>query len=172
MALQPNDALVEGKFLSNILKKCLAGGVAMVLAVLAVYLYRSFGLAAGASAEDFETVYPRVYETMLVVAVVYTGFMSLVVICKPFDTFRVWVCVGTFAVATFFLTAVVGLLDKIGLGEVIGNINVFLTLDFQFLTFIATVILVNYFVIMLITKALNNLMSKKKGEQINGNQRT
>jgi cation-transporting ATPase E len=171
LALQPNDALVEGKFLSNILRKCLAGGVAMVLAVLSVYLYKTFGLAAGLDGGSFDSVYPRAYDTMLVVSVLYTGFMSLVVICKPFDSFRAWVCVGTFAFATFFLTGIVGLLNHIGLGEVVGNIEMFLNLDFQFLTFIATVILVNYFVIMLITKALNNLMSKKKGEQHNGNQR-
>ena len=171
LALQPNDSLVEGRFLGNVAKKCLPGGIALVIAVLSVYVYQRFNLASGIPAGlTFNEAYPEAYMTMLVVSVVYTGFMSLVVICRPFDRFRVGVCAMTFAIATLALTVVLSLLDLIGLGTLFGeNVTVFFNLDLQFLTYLSTIIFVNYFVILFVTKAIHTF-DDKKGENKNGNQ--
>ena len=162
--------------MSNVFKKCIPGGVALVIAVLAIYLYDRLGLAAGMSMAGLSM---GVYKTMLIFAVVYTGFMSLLVISQPFDKYRVVVSLITFVIATFCLTGVVELLklvSSLGNGmlqfELFGEgVVPFYQLDFQFITFLISIICINYFVISGMTKLVNSI-KPKKGDKTNGNQPT
>lgn len=175
LAFQPNKDLVEGHFMSNVFKKCIPGGVALVVAVLAVYLYDLLGAGAGLSPLQLSGSFAGQYKTMLIVAVVYTGFMALLVVCSPFDKYRGVVCLITFFIATLCLTGVVALINLIGIEQFqfFGKgVVVFFALDFQYLTFLLSIICINYFVISGMTKLVNSIKTKNKGDKSNGNQPT
>ncbi len=157
LALQPNDNLVEGNFLINMLKKCIPGGVALTIAALAMYLYKVLEWNTGIPVGDKET-------TITVIAVVFTGFEALCIICKPADRYRVWICVGTFAITLLLLTGITVLLGKMGLGDILG-IYPLTDLHFAHITCIISVLFLNYFVITLITQALDSLKTKPKGDK-------
>ncbi len=173
LAFQPNKDLVEGHFMGNVFKKCIPGGVALVIAVLSVYLYDLLGLANGLNAMQLSGSFTGIYKTMLIVAVVYTGFMALLVVCSPFDKYRAVVSLITFCIATLCLTGVVALINLIGIEQFqfFGKgVVVFFSLDFQFLTFLVSIICINYFVISGMTKLVNSIKTKNKGDKTNGNQ--
>jgi cation-transporting ATPase E len=175
LAFQPNKDLVEGHFMSNVFKKCIPGGVALVIAVLSVYLYDLLGAGAGLSPLQLSGSFAGQYKTMLIVAVVYTGFMALLVVCSPFDKYRGVVCLITFFIATLCLTGVVALINLIGIEQFqfFGKgVVVFFELDFQYLTFLLSIICINYFVISGMTKLVNSIKTKNKGDKSNGNQPT
>lgn len=164
LAFQPNKDLVEGHFMGNILKKCLPGGVALVIAVLAIYLYDLLGGAAGLAPLQLSTDFEGIYKTMLIGVVVYTGFMSLLVISQPFDRYRTMVALLTFFLCTLCLTGIVELINLIGVEELqfFGKgVIPFFYLDFQYLTLLISIICVNYFVILGMTK-LVSIKPKKK----------
>ena len=164
LAFQPNKDLVEGHFMGNILKKCLPGGVALVIAVLSIYLYDLLGGAAGLNPLQLSTDFEGIYKTMLIGVVVYTGFMSLLVISQPFDKYRTMVALLTFFLCTLCLTGVVELINLIGVEELqfFGKgVIPFFFLDFQYLTLLIAIICINYFVILGMTK-LVNIKPKKK----------
>ncbi len=173
LAFQPNKDLVEGHFMSNVFKKCIPGGVALVIAVLAVYLYDRLGGASGMSMGQLSESAPGVYKTMLIGAVVYTGFMALLVVCKPFDKYRGVVCLITFFIATLCLTGVVALINLIGIEQFkfFGKeVKMLFDLEFQYITFLMSIICINYFVISGMTKLVNSIKPKNKGDKSNGNQ--
>lgn len=164
LAFQPNKDLVEGHFMSNVLKKCLPGGVALVIAVLSIYLYDLLGGAAGLDPLQLSTEFEGIYKTMLIGVVVYTGFMSLLVISQPFDRYRTMVALLTFFLCTLCLTGIVELINIIGVEELqfFGKgVIPFFYLDFQYLTLLISIICVNYFVILGMTK-LVSIKPKKK----------
>ena len=164
LAFQPNKDLFEGHFMGNVLKKCLPGGVALVIAVLAIYLYDLLGGAAGLAPLQLSTDFEGIYKTMLIGVVVYTGFMSLLVISQPFDRYRTMVALLTFFLCTLCLTGIVELINLIGVEELqfFGKgVIPFFYLDFQYLTLLISIICVNYFVILGMTK-LVSIKPKKK----------
>ena len=173
-AFQPNKDLVEGHFMSNVFKKCIPGGVALVIAVLSVYLYDKLGLGTNLGSGTLSTDLSGIYKTMLIVVVVYTGFMSLIVVSQPVDKYRGVVCLLTFFIATMFLTGIVSLINLIDKKELMlfgEGVVSFFELDFQYITLLMSVICINYFVISGMTKLVNSI-KPKKGDKSNGNQPT
>ncbi len=94
LALQKNDKLIEGRFISGVLKRCLPSGILILLSVVSVILLRHFGFFA-----------EQEYLTMCVLALTYSGFVALVVLCLPFNKIRAacvaFSLVGTLALAIF-----------------------------------------------------------------------
>jgi cation-transporting ATPase E len=79
LALQTNKNLITGKFLTNVIGRCVPGGITLTLSTMAVFLYDRFGGHSGNQA---------IYSTMLVVGLTFTGFIILVKLCEPLNTFR------------------------------------------------------------------------------------
>ncbi|MBQ8907294.1 MAG: HAD-IC family P-type ATPase [Clostridia bacterium] len=94
LALQKNDKLIEGRFISGVLKRCLPSGILILLSVLSVILLRHFAFFTEAE-----------YLTMCVLALTYSGFVALVALCLPFSKIRAacvaFSLVGTLALAIF-----------------------------------------------------------------------
>ena len=81
LALEPNHSLVKGKFLSNVLRRALPGGLTDLCIVLVLELfYWAFALQT----EDLST--------MAAICLLFIGLLVLYQVCKPFDWKRrvVW----------------------------------------------------------------------------------
>lgn len=82
LALKPNKNLISGKFLVNILKSTLPGGIGMFLSVAAVYAFAKLTGIEGH--EDMIT-------TTAMVAMSFVGVCALWMVCFPFDWYNVGV---------------------------------------------------------------------------------
>lgn len=76
LALQPNDDVIKGKFLSNLLAKSLPSALIFTLDAIACYV---FDLIVGTNGE---------YVTMMALTVTFAGLMVLFTLCKPYNLYR------------------------------------------------------------------------------------
>ena len=77
LALEPNESLIKGRFMYNVLSKAFPGGLTNVAAVLAVSIVSTlFGFST------------EVMNTMAGIAVGFVGILVLAQICMPFDRKR------------------------------------------------------------------------------------
>ena len=74
LALEPNHSLVKGKFLSNVFRAALPGGLTDLFVVLGVEI---FFLTFGFSEAELST--------MSAILLIVIGIMVLYEVCKPFD---------------------------------------------------------------------------------------
>ena len=74
LALEPNHALVKGKFLTNVFRAALPGGLTDLIIVLGL---EAFYLAFGFTTNELSTM-----STILLVVI---GLLVLYQVCKPFD---------------------------------------------------------------------------------------
>ena len=161
LALQPNKNIIRGRFLSNVLKRCVPGGITLVVAVMSVYFYDRIGGANGILLSE------QVYTTMLVGAVMFTGIMALVKICQPFNAYRVVLVILTFLLVAVVLTAFLDMFNKIGVITPFGDIVSVLKIGFPNITYLTSVILLNYFILSLLTFLLSKI---KIGEKTSDDQ--
>lgn len=98
LSLQPNDALVEGRFINTVLAKSLPSAVIMILGVLAIDI---FGLSAGSS------IMNDPYKTYAIVILTLTGMVNLFIICTPLNIYR--------SVLFFICLAIVGSITAVAL---------------------------------------------------------
>ena len=101
LALQKNDKLIEGRFITGVLKRCVPSGLLMLLSVLSVLLLKNVGFFGDITGSSE-------YLTMCVLAVTYSGFVALTVLCVPFNKIRV-ACVLFSFVGTVALVLLGGL---------------------------------------------------------------
>jgi len=101
LALEPNNAIVKGKFLSNILYRALPGGLTnlfLAVGVLMFYLAFPAGETTGVSVAEMSTI------CAIILGVV--GLLVLYQVCKPFNRIRKVMMVGlalAMAVCVLFL---------------------------------------------------------------------
>ncbi|MBE7087798.1 MAG: HAD family hydrolase [Clostridiales bacterium] len=99
LALQPNDALVEGKFIRSVLTKSLPSALLILINVIGVHI---FGLCFNSSLNN------EPYTTAGIFALTIAGAISLSLICKPFNLYRTIlfafssVCILTIVVIAIF----------------------------------------------------------------------
>ena len=81
LALEPNDSLVTGNFMHNVLRRALPGGLTVLLLILGLEL---FAFAFGFTTAELST--------LSTVAAAYVGLLVLFRVCSPFDRRRriVW----------------------------------------------------------------------------------
>ena len=96
LALQPNKELIKGKFISNILKKALPAGCAVIVPVLVVFTMYIFQVKG--------IIYTGIYspEAAIAMAVICFTLVAIVVllkICIPLDKYR-GIVFGLAALAT------------------------------------------------------------------------
>ncbi len=78
LALQPNNSLIEGRFISTVLKQCIPDGMMILFNVLAVMLLGNiFALSA-----------PEAL-TLEVLVLTVAGFINLVFLCFPLNRIRI-----------------------------------------------------------------------------------
>jgi cation-transporting ATPase E len=94
LALEPNEDLIRGRFIYNVMRKALPGGLTNVLAVLTVSIV--------CEAMDYPVA---VMNTMAGVAVGFVGVLVLAGVCSPFDKkrFSIWVSMTVLLAANILL---------------------------------------------------------------------
>ena len=78
LSLQPNDARVQGRFISYVIKKSLPGAILMVLSVIIIEIFK---ISLG-------TFSVEVYTTMQVFVIFCSGVINLYHACKPLNSYR------------------------------------------------------------------------------------
>lgn len=91
LIMEPNNNNVEGKFITNVVKKSLPGAIVILIISLI-----TFGLA---SALNFDAT---TLSTIIVIAATHTCMMVLFKTCKPFNTIRKFLCGGCYSLFLFF----------------------------------------------------------------------
>ncbi len=140
LALQKNENIIKGNFLSNVIGRCVPGGLSLVVATMSVYYYNTYmidssGVVAGTS---------PLYTTMLVVALTFSGLMMLIKISEPFDLIRALLVIAVFALS---LTGIL-IMPETTFGITKGVMNLQDTL------FVITAVLGTYFFASLLMKIL------------------
>lgn len=86
LALQPNKNIIKGKFLTNVISRCIPGGMTLCISVMAVFLYSYFTNGKVIVVRGMEGW--DAYICMSVLAMTFSGMMILLKICEPLDAFR------------------------------------------------------------------------------------
>lgn len=94
LALEPSEEMIRGRFIYNVMRKALPGGLTNVLAVLAVSVVCEAGGYSVA-----------VMNTMAGVAVGFVGLLVLAGVCSPFDKkrFAIWISMAALLAANILL---------------------------------------------------------------------
>ncbi len=101
LALEPNYSMVKGRFLGNVFRRALPGGIADLLIVLGLEV---FYWAFAFSTEELST--------MAAISLLFIGLLVLYQVCKPFNWMHrvVWgAMAGSSAVTVLFFGAGFGL---------------------------------------------------------------
>ncbi len=90
LALEPNEELIRGRFIYNVIRKALPGGLTNVLAVMSVSVV--------CEAMDYPVA---VMNTMAGIAVGFVGLLVLAGVCRPFDKkrFAIWLLMAVLMTA-------------------------------------------------------------------------
>ncbi|MDE6557735.1 MAG: HAD-IC family P-type ATPase [Clostridia bacterium] len=78
LSLQPNNARVEGKFITYVMSRSISGALIMILCVLSMHLVCTY---AGSEFSGFQT-------SMCMIALVSSGLVMLFRVCQPFNGYR------------------------------------------------------------------------------------
>ncbi len=143
LALQTNKQRIQGNFLSNVISRAIPGGCALVINVMLMYLYREFVVhtyGAGALGAD-------IFTSLLVLSLSWTGFMVLIKICEPFNAYRVFLVIITFALM---------LVTIILMGDTLGITAFDLTqpVHFASIFLLISLVLLTYFIVSMVMKLL------------------
>jgi cation-transporting ATPase E len=97
LAFQPNKNRIQGSFLTNLLKRTIPAGLTLVIIFLISYWFVDQSQVVGnflsnvlnLSDADFQMS----VRAVCVISLTFTGWMALVKLCQPLDTFRTVVVV-------------------------------------------------------------------------------
>jgi len=163
LAFQANDGRIKGKFLANVTGRAIPGGIAIVISVMAMYVYWNMMITRFGTCEygynvfgiypfgvDGYGVSPEAFLlAMQVMALSLTGIVVLIKVCEPFNVFRVFVLLMCL---TFML---VGLL---ALGVMVNVVGFDLSSAYMtmHLFFMLIMILVAYFIMSVVIRLLKS----------------
>ncbi len=94
LSLQPNNARVQGKFITHVMSRAIAGGVLLILCVMAMYLTNTI---KPAEFKDY-------YLAMCTIALTFSGLVMLFRVCQPFNAYRVVLFLSMLAIAIVFFS--------------------------------------------------------------------
>lgn len=94
LSLQPNNARVEGKFITHVMSRSISGAVVMILCVMSMYLTCTLG---GAEFDGFQTA-------MCMMALVFSGLVMLYRVCQPFNGYRLVLYISMVVLTILALT--------------------------------------------------------------------
>lgn len=130
LALQSNKNIIRGKFLANVSTRAVPGGLALVLGVMAAYIYSQF---LPATAEQTTT--------MMIYMLACIGLMVLLKLCEPYNPFRTVLMIGSVLITALFLY----IMPDIGL----------VPLNVTQIFFTMTWVLLSYFIVSVLMKVLS-----------------
>ncbi len=78
LSLQPNNARVEGKFITHVMSRSISGAIIMMLCVMSMYLTYVIDSAT----------FSNHYTAMCMMAMTFSGLVMLFRVCQPFNGYR------------------------------------------------------------------------------------
>lgn len=93
LSIQPNDARLEGRFISYVMKKSIPGALIMVLSVILVEILKT---ALGLFPDE-------IYTTMQVFLIYFSGSINLYHTCKPLNRFRSLLFFGALSIVSIIV---------------------------------------------------------------------
>ncbi len=94
LSLQPNNERVQGKFITHVICRALAGSVVMILCVMSMYVTNV------ANPEEFGNY----YLAMCVIALTFSGLVMLYRVCQPFNLYRIVLMLCIFSITVVFFS--------------------------------------------------------------------
>ena len=97
LALQPNERIIKGNFLGNVLKHCLPAALTFILSTASLYALQEFQ----------QTLIPSIEQLGTLVTISYTfgGLVAVYYVCKPFNTWKIAMYIGLWVIVLVsFLT--------------------------------------------------------------------
>ena len=91
LSFQPNDSIVQGKFIRNIITRSIPSALTMIISVLAVEIL--FSTVANSNPE-----LKNIYTTMGIFVLTYAGLINLFKTCYPLNKFRSFIFFTSFTV--------------------------------------------------------------------------
>lgn len=89
LSLQPNNARVQGKFITHVMSRAVAGGVLMILCVMSMHIADAIDHAEFG---DYLTA-------MSMIALTFSGLVMLYRVCQPFNAYRLVLFLSMLAIA-------------------------------------------------------------------------
>ncbi len=80
LSLQPNDARVEGDFITYVIKKSIPSAILLIFSVLVIEVCRM--------TINYYPAELGIYETMGILVLTFAGIINLFIACKPLNKFR------------------------------------------------------------------------------------
>lgn len=103
LALEPNNRVIEGSFLREVLRKCVPDALLIILSTASVVvMHHAFGMFP-----DVSGVYSAEYTSMLTLALTFAGFINLAFLCFPMTKVRL-ATVGCSLLGLIVCVAVLG----------------------------------------------------------------
>jgi cation-transporting ATPase E len=155
LALQPDSRRITGNFLSNVISRAIPGGIALVISVMAVYLYKTGLAQASWVIELGKTGYvmePTMFTSLSVMALSFTGLVVLAKICEPFNVFRVFIFISS----TVLMFIAITLLGDSGFGLIWPKYSDG-PAELMHIIFIFAIVLLSYFIITFSMKIMRTL---------------
>ena len=144
LAMQSNKNRIHGRFIANVISRCLPGGIALVLTVMSMFVFGRLVPEVMASVEGVNTIVTLTKAQitgMMVVGVTFTGWMALCKMCEPFDAYRIVVAICSLVLIVTALIVIPGVFGVEAL-------------PLTCILFILTVVFTSYFVITILMKIL------------------
>ena len=143
LALQTNKNIITGRFIFNIIQKSIPSGLALIINIMAVYIFAENMFAPGTpgSVGSYE------FTTMIVMALTFTGMIMLVKLAEPLDVFR-----GILVVACNLACFLILFIAPWFVGA-----TYIQDLDAVMILFIISTVLASYFMVAVIIKILSKV---------------
>ena len=94
LALKPNNERINGKFIYNLIKNALPGGLALIINVCAVYAFVFF---------TTKTLDTNTISSMATIILTMTGISQLLKLCRPFNALTATLFCSMFAICFFVI---------------------------------------------------------------------
>ena len=149
LSFQPNDSLVEGRFISYVIKKSVPSALLMILSVIIVEIFRiTVGCFPG-----------EIYDTMGIYALTFAGVINLFTTCYPLNKFR-----ATIFFSHVIIILVITILSLSGILNSLRSLSVMLPLStyWHHLLIVLSIVLLDIPLSWLLQKAFSKFELKRK----------
>lgn len=94
LALQPNESQIKGRFLINVLKRCLPASLTFIITTFSFYALNIYD-------GTFVSIDDGVLGTLVTLTYTFGGLFALFYACKPFNKWKVVMYLGIWAIILF-----------------------------------------------------------------------
>ncbi len=91
LALQPNRSIIKGKFMPNVLRRCLPASIVFIISTVSIYVVR-YSFMPEMTADELST--------LIAITYTYGGLFALFYACRPFNVWKTAMYISIAVVST------------------------------------------------------------------------